>query len=395
MPADAPYELSVREEELVARAERRVELLKQRADEVEANRKLPQDLANMLAADGFYTLCNPRAQSGAGASPGTYFKCIEKLATGDASPAWCAFISTTAAYGMSTVETDAMRQVLSRPDVITAGVFAPMGRALAVTQNGEPGYRVSGRWAWGSSSQNSSWIMGGCLVADEAGAPILNDKGKPRHVSPVFSSSDVAFIDTWTVSGLKGTGSTDFSVDNVFVPADRVIDNFDTARDDLAIYRFPGFGLLALGVAAVALGTARGAMNDYLDLAHSGDGKSPLATKSASHRDAAIAEAAIRQGRAFLLEAVEECWEEAEAGPVSTAARRDLRLACTAAVRSSADAVDTLYELCGGASVYAVSPIQRRFRDVHVATQHIMVRKGIYDLAGRLLLDQPTDISML
>lgn len=395
MPADAAYNLSDREEELVARAVSRVDLLKQRADEVEAHRKLPQDLAELLAVDGFYTLCNPQEQNGAGASPGTYFKCIETLATGDASPAWCAFISTTAAYGMSTVETDAMRQVLSRADVITAGVFAPMGRAVAATEQGEPGYRVSGRWGWGSSSQNASWIMGGCLVADETGELILNDQGKPRHVSPVFSSDDITFVDTWTVSGLKGTGSTDFAVDNVFVPSDRVINNFDTARDDLVIYRFPGFGLLALGVAAVSLGTARGAMNDYLDLAQSGGGKSPLATKSASHRDAAMAEAAIRQGRAFLDETVEACWQEAEAGPVSVEKRRDLRLACTAAVRSSAEAVDILYELCGGASVYASSPIQRRFRDVHVATQHIMVRKGIYDLTGRLLLGQPTDISML
>ncbi|MGB3625019.1 MAG: acyl-CoA dehydrogenase family protein [Henriciella sp.] len=395
MPADAFQTTSTREDDLVARAARRIPLLKERAEEVEKTRALPQDLAETLARDGFYTLCHPVSQNGQGATPATYFNCIETLARGDASPAWCAFIATTASYGMSTVETEAMARLLERPDIITAGVFAPMGRAVPATENGEAGYRVTGRWAWGSSSQNASWIMGGCLVADETGAPVLNDKGKPRHISPVYSASDVSFIDTWTVSGLQGTGSTDFAVDNAFVPADRVIGNFDTARDDLAIYRFPGFSLLALGIAAVALGTARGAMEDFLELAHAGDGKSPLATKASSHRDAAVAEAAIRQGRAFLVEAVEACWAEAEAGPVSIERRRDLRLACTAAVRSAAGAVDDLYELCGGASVYRRLPIQRRFRDVHVATQHIMVRKGIYDLAGRLLLDQPTDVSML
>ena len=120
-----------------------------------------------------------------------------------------------------------------------------------------------------------------------------------------------------------------------------------------------------------------------------------LAEKPGTQRDIAIAEAAIRQGRAFFYEAMDEAWEAAQAGSISAEHRRDVRLATTAAVQSAKDAVDIIYELAGGTSVYKTSPIQRRFRDIHVATQHMMVSKSTYELTGRLLLGLPTDMELV
>lgn len=305
MSADAGSnpDLSTHTRTLTDRAATRRAELRQRADEVEANRKLPQDLAETLAADGFYAMCNPPEAGGSGATPREYAGAIEALARGDASPAWCAFIATTAAYAMATRQTDSVTSILNEPGVITAGVFAPMGRATPASRNGTDGFRINGRWAWGSNAQNARWIMAGCLQADENGAVKIGESGQPQHLSPIFAAADVEFIDTWTVSGLQGTGSTDFQVTDVFVPEDRIVRDFDNARDDFPIFRFPGFGLLAMGIAAVALGTARGAMDDFLEIAGAkvpSGGRNPLASKSMAHRDAARAEAAIRQGLSLI-----------------------------------------------------------------------------------------------
>lgn len=372
--------------------------LARRAGEIEQARKLPQDIADRLAADGFYAMCNPAGLGGQGVSPLTYARAIETLARGDASPAWCAFIATTAAYGIAFSESGAVQSLLTAPGVITAGIFAPMGRAVADAQDGVEGYRVNGRWAWGSGSQNAHWISAGCFLADEAGKIIPDAGGKPQHLSAIFAADQVDFIDTWTVAGLQGTGSTDFEVRDAFVPADRIVAGFGMARDDAPIFRFPAFGLLAIGIGAVALGAARGALDDFYDLAVDkvpAGTRSTLAEKSSTHRDVARAEAGVRQGRAFLHEAIEAAWQAALEGPVPVALKRDVRLATTSAVEAARNSVDLVYELAGGTAVYRSSPIQRRFRDVHVATQHMMVKQQTYELAGRLFLAQPTDTAQL
>ncbi|WP_084397007.1 acyl-CoA dehydrogenase family protein [Henriciella aquimarina] len=384
--------------DFVARAGSYREELARRADETEALRRLPQDLADRFSAEGFYALCNPADHGGSQASPLDYVGTVEALARGDASAGWCTFIAVTAAYGMAFAGTETVRHLLSQPGVITAGVFAPMGRARPATKDGVEGYLVNGRWAWGSGSQNAHWISGGCLLADEEGGLVLDKDGRPQSLSAIFAADQVEFIDTWTVTGLQGTGSTDFQVTDAFIPADRMVHGFGTSRDDYPIFRFPGFGLLGIGIAAVALGAARGAMDDFYDLAVDkvpAGTRSTLAEKAGTHRDVALAEAAIRQGRAFFTEAIEAAWQAAEAGPVPVPLKRDLRLATTSAVRSARTAVDLIYELAGGTAVYRTSPIQRRFRDIHVATQHMMVKPATYELAGRLFLDQPTDTSQL
>ena len=397
MPADTDAHID-EEISLIERARRWQKELAARAPEAEDVRKLPQDLAQTLAETGFYAMCNPVEDGGQGASPADYAETVEALARGDAAPAWCSFIATTAAFGMAYADNDTVRALLSRPGVKTAGVFAPMGRAVETEQEGMKGYRINGRWAWGSGTQNADWVSGGCFLAGEDGKLIMSDKGGPIQLAPIFSADQLHFIDTWHVTGLKGTGSTDFEVRDAFVPADRVTAGFGRTRQDEPIFRFPAFGLLAIGIAAVALGAARGAMDDFYELAGakkpSGSSKT-LSEKALTHRDVAMSEADIRQARAFFYQAIEAAWETALDGPVSLDARRDLRLATTSAVQSARRAVDRIYELAGGTAVYSQSPIQRRFRDVHVATQHIMVGASTWETTGRLFLGQPADTAML
>jgi len=383
---------------LVAVAESYGEEIRARADEIEALRRLPQDLADRLAADQLYNICNPADFGGPGAAPGVYAEVVETLARADASVGWCAFISVTSAFSMAGANTEAIRAFLRERGVITAGVFAPTGRARAAHRDGIAGYLASGRWAWGSGSRNARWISGGCLLMDDDDKIVKDERGVPRNLAMIFRAEDVQFLDTWDVMGLQGTGSTDFEVSEVFVPRDRTIDRFGRRAADDPIFRFPAFGMLAIGVGAVALGAARAAMEDFDAFAGK---KVPqgasrtLAEKPATQKDVAKAEAAIRSGRAFFYEAIEAAWAGALAGEVTTEHRRDLRLAITHAVASAKTAVDLIHELAGGTSVYRSSPIQRRFRDIHVTTQHMMVNQSIYETVGRLLLGLDTNIDQL
>ena len=156
--------------------------------------------------------------------------------------------------------------------------------------------------------------------------------------------------------------------------------------------------LLPLGIAAVALGLARSAIDELIELA--GDktpsgGARPLATRPAAQMEVARAEATLRSARAFYYEAIEAAWQEALVGDLTTDRRRDIRLATTHATHACAKAVDRMYHLGGGTSVYRRSRLQRIFRDIHVATQHMMVGPATLELTGRLLLGVETDVEML
>ena len=202
----------------------------------------------------------------------------------------------------------------------------------------------------------------------------------------VFPAGDVRILDTWNVSGMRGTGSHDITVDDVFVPAERSVwFSTDTPQRGGALYAFPVFGLLALGIAAVALGIARGASEDFLAIAGTKvatGGKKPIAERSATQATVARAHARLGEARAYVHETVREVWAAARAGATVTLEQRArLRLAATQAVRGAAETVDLMYEAGGATAIYADSPLQRRFRDVHVATQHILVAAA--DLRAR------------
>jgi alkylation response protein AidB-like acyl-CoA dehydrogenase len=214
----------------------------------------------------------------------------------------------------------------------------------------------------------------------------------------IVPAADVEFLDTWHVSGLSGTGSTDFAIRDRFVPNKHAAGFGVDGPLERPLYQFPQFGLLAMGIAAVALGLARAAIEELVDLAGgkkpSGSAR-PLASRAAAQSEVARAEATLRSARAFYYEAIETAWQEAHEGSLSTASRRDIRLATTHATHASAEAVDRMFHLGGGTSVYRTSPLQRIFRDVHVATQHMMIGPSTYELTGRLFLGLDTDVAML
>ena len=367
--------------------------------EIERQRFLPQDIAAELAAAGLYRMLTPAVYGGHEADVRTFVLVIERLARADAAAAWCTFIACTSTLIGAYLPDAEARVLFARPDVKWAGVFAPRGQAIPAVRDGVAGFMVTGRWPWASGSLNSDYITGGCLVLGADGKPELTGSGTPNVRSMLFDRGQVQIFDTWHAMGLKGTGSNEFGVRDLFVPASRSAALMTDAPLPAPLYKFPVFGLLALGIAAVALGVARLAMDGLITLAtqKTPQGSSRLLAERASTQEhVARCEARWRAARSFLLEAVDSAWTASvETAQLSTDHRRDIRLATTFATEEAAAIVTRMHTTAGGSAVFESSPIQRCLRDVHVATQHMMVNESTYEIAGRLLLGLPTNVSGL
>lgn len=366
-----------------------------RAAEMEEARRLPADLARRMAATGVFRMVTPKRYGGFEASPRQIVGTVEAIAAANAAAGWCTMIAATTALNAAYMAPDAAAEIYADPLTITGGVFAPMGKAIVEAD----GYRVSGRWQWGSGSANCSWLCGGCTVWENGEMKRLAG-GAPELRMMVFPAGDATLHDTWHVMGLKGTGSGDFEVRDILVPRGRSVSLIsDAPREQGRLFKFPSFGLLALGVSAVALGNSRGALDAFLALAtvkkNQGSAKT-LAERQTVQAAYADGEAKWRAARAYLMAEIDRVWEIAglpEEIPVG--ARTDLRLACTHMTRTGADICRTLYDLGGGSALFESSDLQRRFRDAHAITQHIVTAPSTYELIGRIRFGLPTDVGML
>jgi alkylation response protein AidB-like acyl-CoA dehydrogenase len=304
-------------------------------------------------------------------------------------------IAATSAMKAAYLEPAVAREIYGDPLTISGGVFAPMAKAVPEGA----GYRVTGRWAWASGSANCHWLSGGAVIHVE-GKPVMLANGIPDQRMVIFPAAKARLIDTWHVAGLNGTGSGEMEVEGLLVPKSHSVSLItDKPVEPGPLYRFPNFGLLALGIGAVMLGNARAAIADLVELAGakrpSGSRRS-LAERTGAQATLAQAEATLRSARAFYYEAVAEAWEKARRGDeLDAGARAGLRLAATHATRASADVVRAMYDLGGGSSLFLSHPLQRRFRDAHAGTQHMMVAASTYEVTGRVLMGLPTDLSTL
>lgn len=376
-------------------AEALLETVAARAADTESQRRLPADLAAALAHAGLFRMLVPKSLDGAEADVATLFTALEQLGRADAATGWCVMIGGTTALISAWLPAEYAREIWADPHVITGGVFAPMGRAAV--EGGD--YVVTGRWPWGSGSANCSWLLGGAVIMDGAEMRRL-PSGAPDHRMMVMRKAEVELIDTWDALGLRGTGSGDLVASNVRVPQGRSVSFItDTPRETGALYRFAPFGLLALGIAAVASGNALGALDDLqaLAVAKKAQGSSrSLAERGVVQADFAVAHADLAAARALVQAEIAAAWDLVVAGDtLDLPMRARLRLAATRLTQVSARVAAKMHELAGGTSVYASHPLGRRFRDAHVATQHVMVAPPTLELAGRVLLGLPVDASML
>lgn len=373
--------------DLPARARALEAILRAEGAAIERERALgPVALEALGSIDAFRMLV-PASVGGLEAHPRTYVETLEALSIGDSAVGWCAMVAATTGLCGGYLAPDVARAIWPGPAAAACGVFAPMGQGV---REGDA-FRISGRWPFASGCQHSAHRLVGFVVRDA-------ERVEVRQAILAAESSRI--VDTWNVSGLRGTGSHDLVVEGALVPAERTLRlGVDAPREAGLLYRFPLFGVLAAGVAAVALGIARGALDAGMTLAAEKKplgGKRSLAERELVQADLARAEASLRAGRALLLSTIDDVAARASGGAAMTAKdKAELRLAATHATERSAACVDLVHRVVGSTGIYEAHPFARAFRDVHVATQHAMVADATYALAGRVMLGLPTDESTL
>mgnify|MGYP002629203937 CR=1 FL=1 len=354
------------------------------ADEADQLRRLPEVTVAALAEAGLLTICLPAAYGGPGTGPLAMIDAVLQVATGDGAAGWCAGIASTTSSLAAFLSREVAQTIFSTPNTATGGVFAPNGRGVS----DGAGYRVTGRWQWGSGTQHCEWIVGGAMC----------DDGTQRVC--FFPKADVELIDTWHSVGMRGTGSLDIAVTDVYVPKEYTLQPGVTkVFVDEPLAHFPNFTLLALGIAATGLGVARRALDELVELA---SGKKPqfssrtLAQSGFAQTEFARAEARWRAARTLLRAEVGEAWKSAVDGDGVTVEQRvAMRLAAAHAAGESIAAVDTAWTLAGGSAVYETSVLGRCLRDAHVVTQHIMVAPKLNETLGKFLLGADFDANMI
>lgn len=356
-----------------------------RAGEMEIARRLPSDLAKIMAKSGVFRAITPKTYGGMQSSPDVFMGMLETLAVANASASWCAMIACTSVLPAAYLAPDVAAQIYGDPDLIMAGIFAPMGRAV---EDGDD-YILTGRWPWGSGSANSHWIGLGAVVQSDT----------PEARMMMVRTSDVDLLDTWHVAGLRGTGSGDIAVSQLRIAKSHTIPSLFTHPIETSpLYTFPPFGLLGIGVASVALGNAQGALNDFLAGVQGqtkGRGKT-LSERPTVQVGYAKSLSQLRAARAYMRDEIALTWAQAQNEGVQSVERRTaLRLACTHMTRTAASVCADIYDMSGGAALYENSPIQRRFRDAHAITQHIVSAPSSYELFGRVLLGEPVNAGMI
>ena len=357
-----------------------------RAAEIEAGRRVPADLLDELRAAGCFRVVRPVTHGGLEAQLSDVMRLLETLARADASVAWTVMIGAGSWVDLAHLPRETFDALYAtNPDAITAGVFNPSGSITPVAG----GYEVSGRWSFASGCEHADVLFGNAVEGFVDGVPQLR--------GAVFSPGDVAIEDTWSVSGMCGTGSHHFHVDGVFVPAERTYEPLGGEPCvDSVIVRLPPPAVFSLVMASVALGIAQGALDDITLLASD---KMPLLSPVALSAsplfqfDLATADTDVRAARSLVYEEATRLWATAAAGDSpSMEARARGRASAVWAVDRATSVVTTAYRAGGGTSLYSSCPLQRRLRDIHALGQHFIMRRDTVVTAGAILAGQAVEL---
>jgi len=374
-------------------ARRMARPLAARSAAIEAARRLPDDVVSDLRASGIPALWLPTELGGAEAAPAEVVDAIAALAAADGSTGWCAAVAVGTAAAAAYLPEAGAREVFSSPSTLSAGSFNAAGRA---TVDGAGNLRLSGRWGFGSAGSHSDWLSGACVLVDEAGEPLTDDEGRPQARLAFFAVADTTIHDTWHVSGLRGTASHDYEVEALAVPASHTMAFAFSPWPEGAMWRTPPMPLFFAPLAAVAVGIARGAIDDLVELAQT---KTPyrsarrLAERDVVQAMVARAEAATRSARAFLVEALEGLLAR---GADATLQERALaRLAVVNAASAATDAVNLCFQAAGTTALFEDHPLSRRHRDIHALGQHVVLAFPGFETVGRVLFGLEPDTPLV
>ncbi|MQA07139.1 MAG: flavin-dependent monooxygenase [Pseudonocardiaceae bacterium] len=359
-------------QQVVAGIRELLPVLAERAQEAEDLRRIPEESIKSLQELGFFKLLQPARHGGYEADPGTFYTAVRLLASACGSTGWVASVLGVHPWQLGLFAGQAQDEVWGEDtDVRISSSYAPMGRAKPV----DGGFRFSGRWSFSSGCDYATWVFVGGLVLDKDGTPT-------DFRTFLLPREDYAIDDVWDTVGLRGTGSNDIIVDDVFVPEYRTLSFVDTGKcrcpgqevNTAPLYRLPFASVFSCSISVPVIGMASGAYQAYVGYTRervraSTGGKAADDTFNQMR----IAEAASEIDGAMLSieRNIAEEMELARRGekipmPLRMRLRRDQVNATGAAIR----AVDRLFESAGGRALKVGTPIQRFWRDAHAGRVH-------------------------
>ncbi len=372
----------------IARARRLAPILSAAAPRIDAACELPQDVLDAMHGEGMFRLLVPRSIGGAELDPVTYIQCVEAIASGDASVAWCMNQGSGCSMSAGYLRPDVAREVFGGERDVLAWGMGPGAKAMRV----DGGWRISGNWAFASGSRHATWLGAHCPCFRADGTPERHPDGRPWERTMLFRREVATIKDIWQVVGLRGTGSDAYSVQDLFVDDAHTLtrDRAEERRESGLIYRFAAMQIYASGFAAVALGTARAALDAFIDLAR---GKTPALSTTAM-RDSPVVQAAIgvadaklNSARTWLIHVLRETQEAVKlTGELTTDQRIAIRQASTYAIHQAKEVVDVAYHEAGATAIFDINPFERRFRDVNTVTQQVQGRRSHFETVGQHLL---------
>jgi alkylation response protein AidB-like acyl-CoA dehydrogenase len=381
-----PEEREARRRALLALVDEVEPTLLAGADEAEARGTLQAATVDALESLGFFRLKLPAVLGGAEADPVTYLEVIEALAYIDTSAAWTTMIGNTSIALMGAYLPDeAIEQIFVDGEVpLAAAVTAPTGTATPVSG----GHVLSGRWRFGSGIQHSRWVGAGAF------APSANGEEKEQRLFAVPIEA-VEVHDNWRVVGLRGTGSCDFTITEQFVP-----ESFsyafltDPPRRGGPLYHIRHPGHTSNEHAALALGTARRALDAIIEIAETKTRGAHVQTRLASRQvfQRMIGDATLRlqAARLLTLDVFERTWLTVSAGqPVAAELQAEMRAIASFATAVAVDITSDAFRYCGGDALYDTSILQRCLRDMNSAAQHFAVSDVAIEALGKFALHLP------
>lgn len=347
----------------------------------DSERRLPDPVFDALCDIGAFRLFLPKALNGPELSPHGFMRVVEAASELDGSVGWL----VGNGGGMSRVGGYLAPEVAARwfadPRAFVVSSTGATGQAEPV----DGGYRVTGRWPFGSGIHHATWAMGLCAVASPVPGAAF------ELICCHLPAASVSVVDNWFVSGLRGTGSCDFEARDVFVPAThahRFVDPPPTQSN--VLYRLPVASIYPLTVSVVPLGIARAAISRFLALAATTSRRGApalLRDREIVQAEVGRVEAIHHAARAFLAEAITELMTATDIGGERLIRARALfRAACAHAAESAVRVVDMLSAVSGTISIFESAPLERCARDVHAAVKHVAMSPNNYVIAGRICM---------
>jgi indole-3-acetate monooxygenase len=371
-------------------------VLRRYHEEIEAEQRMPPALVEQLHVAGFYRMVIPRSLGGLQVDPLTYLRVVELLAEGAGSVGWNLGNGGVGQLVTLGLPDEGVHEIYAkRADTIIAGTAVPGGGRAAPV---EGGYRVSGRWQFGTGCQEASWMLGSFQVLGDDGQPRRHPEGGSLYWRGVFARSEAEVVPgSWDVTGLRGTGSFDWTVENVFLPERRTMPQIGIplenqwARWPGVTYQLPVQCWVGPHHSAVITGIARAGINALIELA---GGKQPrgrpvgLLCDNPQVQDAVgRADAILNAGRAYRSAMIAELWNTVASGEETTLEQRArCRLAAVYAADCAREAMDLMYRHGGSTSFKRESRLAECWRDLHTVGQTVTLAPEWYPIGGRVYL---------